>query len=115
MGHQGDVVIIGRGAQYVLPSPFGLRVRMVAPVEVRIRRIASRENLSLKAARIEVERSDRERTRLTRRQFGQNAGDPLNQDVTINTAELTVEAATELVITALQRKLAVQVKGKGQK
>jgi hypothetical protein len=115
LGHQGDVVIVGRGAQYVLPSQFGLRVRMVAPVEVRVRRIASRENLSLKAARLEVESSDRDRTKLARRQFGQNAGNPLNQDVTINTAELTVEAATEVVITALQRKLAVQLKGRGQK
>jgi hypothetical protein len=115
LGHQGDAVIVGRGAQYVLPSQFGLRVRLVAPTEVRVRRIASRENLSLKATRAEVERSDRERARLARRQFGQNAGDPLNQDVTINTAELTVEAATEVVITALQRKLAVQLKGKDQK
>lgn len=115
LGHQGDVVIVGRGAQYVLPSQFGLRVRMVAPVEVRVRRIASRENLSLKAARVEVERSDSERAGLGRRQFGQNVGDPLNQDVTINTAELTAEAATEVVVTALQRKLAVKPKGRGQK
>ena len=66
LGHQGDVVIVGRGAQYVLPSQFGLQVRMVAPVEVRVRRIASRENVSLKAARVEVERSDRERTATNR-------------------------------------------------
>jgi hypothetical protein len=115
LGHQGDVVIVGRGAQYVLPSQFGLRVRMVAPVEVRVRRIASRENLSLKAARVEVERSDRDRATLARRQYGQNPHDPLNDDVTINTAELTVEAATEIVVTALQQKLAVQLKGRGQK
>jgi Cytidylate kinase-like family len=115
LGHQGDVVIVGRGAQYVLPSQFGLRVWMVAPVEVRVRRIASRENLSLKAARGEVERSDRDRTTLARRQYGQDARDPLNEDVTVNTAELTVEAATEVVVTALQRKLAVQLKGRGQK
>jgi len=68
-GSPGDVVIVGRGAEYVLPSQFGLRVRMVAPVEDRIRRIASRENLSLKAARVEVESSDRERARLARRQL----------------------------------------------
>jgi hypothetical protein len=115
LGHQGDVVIVGRGAQYVLPSQFGLRVRLVAPVEVRVQRIASRENSSLKAARGEVESSDRERTRVARRQFGQNAADPLNHDLTINTAELTVEAATEVIMTALQRKLAVQLKGTGQK
>jgi len=115
LGHQGDVVIVGRGAQYVLPSRFGLRVRMVAPVEVRVRRIASRENLSLKAAQVVVESSDRERAKLASRQFGQNAGDPLNQDVTINTAELTVETATEVVVTALRQKLEVKPKGRGWK
>jgi len=115
LGHQGDVVIVGRGAQYVLPSQFGLRVRMVAPVEVRVQRIATREKLSLKAAQVVVEKSDRNRARLARRQFGQNAGDPLNQDVTINTAEVTVEAATEVVVSALQQKLEIRPKGRGQK
>jgi hypothetical protein len=115
LGHQGDVVIVGRGAEYILPSQFGLRVRMVAPVEVRVRRIASEEDLSLKAARAEVERSDRERRALARRHFQQDISDPLNQDLTINTAELTVEAATEVVLAAVQRKLAVRLKGSGQK
>lgn len=115
LGHQGDVVIVGRGAEYVLPSQFGLRVRMVAPVEDRVRRIASREHMSLKAARAEVARSDRERARVIRRQFGQDARDPLNHDVIINTAELTVEDATEVVMTALQRKLEMQLKGRGKK
>lgn len=113
LGHQGDVVIVGRGAQYVLPSRFGLRLRMVAPIEVRVRRIATEGSMSLKAARVEVERSDRERARLTRRHFGQDWRDPLNYDVIINTAELTVEAATEVIVTAVQRKLALQLKGSG--
>ena len=113
LGHQGDVVIVGRGAHYVLPSQFGLRARLVAPIELRAERIASRENLSLKAARSEIERSDRERARLARRDFGQSAADPLNYDVTINTAELTLEGATDLVLAALQRKLAVKPKGSG--
>jgi cytidylate kinase len=111
LGHQGDVVIVGRGAEYVLPSQFGLRARMVAPVEVRVRRIASEGDLSLKAARVEVESSDHERRTLARRHFQQDVGNPLNQDLTVNTAELTVEAATEVVLAAVQRKLAVQSKG----
>jgi len=113
LGHQGDVIIVGRGVQYVLPSRFGLRVRVVAPVEVRAQRIANRENLSLKAARSEIQRSDRERARLASRDSGQSVADPLNYDVTINTAELTLEAATEVVLTALQRKLAVKLKESG--
>jgi Cytidylate kinase-like family len=110
LGHQGDVVIVGRGAEYILPSQFGLRVRLVAPVEVRARRIASEEDLSLKAARVQVERSDRERRTLARRHFNQELRDPLNQDLTINTADLTVEATTEVVLTGVQRKLAVRLK-----
>jgi hypothetical protein len=115
LGHQGDVVIVGRGAEYILPSQFGMRVRMVAPIEVRVRRIASDEGLSLKAARVEVETSDRERRTLARRHYHQDLRDPLNQDLTINTAELTVEAATDVVMTAVQRKLAVRLKGSDQK
>jgi hypothetical protein len=113
LGHQGDVVIVGRGAHSVLPSRFGLRLRMVAPIEVRVRRIAAEGSISLEAARVEVETSDRERATLTRRHFGEDWRDPLNYDVVINTAELTVEAATEAVVTAVQRKLGLQLKGSG--
>jgi hypothetical protein len=113
LGHQGDVVIVGRGAEYVLPSQFGLRARLIAPVEVRVRRIASEANLSLKAARVEVENSDRERRTLARRYFNQDLRDPLSCDMTINTAELTIEAAAEIIMAAVQRKLAVQLKKTG--
>ena len=115
LGHQGDVVIVGRGAQYVLPSQFGLRVRMVAPVEVRVRRIANHENMSLDRARDAIKKSDRERTRLAFKEYRRIVTDPLNYDVTINTAELTVEDAAEVVLIALQQKLEVKPKGRSQK
>jgi cytidylate kinase len=115
LGHQGNVVIVGHAARFILPAQFGLSVRMVAPIEVRTRRIADKARLSLDAARVEVERTDHERVRLARRQFGHNVADPLSHDLTINTAEMNVEAATEVVITALQRKLGVQIKESGQK
>jgi hypothetical protein len=67
--------------------------------------VAHESNLSLKAAQMEVEQSDRERARLTRRHFGQDAANPLNHDLTLNTAELTIEVATEAVVAAVQQKL----------
>src|SRR5208283_3322733 len=114
LGHQGDVVIVGRGARYILPSQFGLSVRMIAPIEVRVRRVADKTRLSLNAARIEIERVDRERAKLAHRQFGHNVADPLNHDLTINTAELNIETVAEVVITALQQKLGIQIKESGQ-
>ena len=115
LGHHGDVIIVGRGARYILPGQFGLSVRMVAPVEARIRRIADKARLSLEAARVEVERIDRERVKLVRRYFGRDVTDPLSHDLIINTAALSVEAAAEIVITALQRKPGVQIKASGQR
>ena len=63
LGHQGDVIIVGHAARYILPGQFGLGVRVVAPIEARIQRIADKARLSLDAARVEVERTDRERVR----------------------------------------------------
>ncbi len=115
LGHQGDVIIVGRAAQYILPGQFGLNVRVIAPIEARIRRIADKARLSLDAARVEVERTDRERERSVRRNFGgQNVVDPLSHDLTINTAAINAEAAAEIVITALERKLGVQIKESGR-
>jgi cytidylate kinase len=113
LGHQGDVIIIGRGARYVLPTQFGLNARLVAPKTIRIERIAHEQHLSLDAARAQVETADRDRARLVRHHFGQDVADPLCHDLTINTAELSIEAAAEVVLTALQQKLALKPKHKG--
>jgi cytidylate kinase len=111
LGHQGDVIVVGHAAQYILPRPFGLNVRMIAPMEARVQRIAGKARLSLDAARVEIERIDRERVTLVRRHFGgQNVTDPLSHDLTINTGAISLDAAAEVVLTALERKLGVQVK-----
>jgi cytidylate kinase len=115
LGHQGNVVIVGHAARFILPAQFGLSVRMVAPIEMRTRRIADKARLSLKAARVEIERIDRERVKSVRRHFGRDVTDPLSHDLIINTAALSVEAAAEVVVTALQRKLGVRVKESGRK
>ncbi|MGB7745757.1 MAG: cytidylate kinase-like family protein [Verrucomicrobiia bacterium] len=115
LGHQGNVVIVGHAARFILPAQFGLSVRMVAPIEVRTRRIADKARLSLKAARVEIERIDRERVKSVRRHFGHDVTAPLNHDLIINTAALSVEAAAEVVITALQQKLGVRIKESGRK
>jgi cytidylate kinase len=115
LGHQGDVVIVGHGARFILPGQFGLCVRMVAPIETRIQRIADKAHLSLEAARVEVEKTDRERVKAVHHHFGHDVIDPLSHDLIINTAAINAEMAAEIVLTALQRKLGVQIKESGQK
>jgi cytidylate kinase len=88
---------------------------MVAPIETRIQRIADKARLSVDAARVEVERIDRERVKAVHRHFGYDVNDPLSHDLIINTAAINVEAAAEIVIKALERKLGVKIKESGQK
>ncbi len=47
LGHHGDVVLLGRGSQYFLPPRCALRIRLVAPLEERIKRVAESKNLAL--------------------------------------------------------------------
>lgn len=107
LGQQGDVVIVGRGAEHILPSQFALRARMVAPFDARVERIAKGEGLPVDAARELVQKVDRERKAFVRNHFQQDISDSLQYDLVINTGPLSVEGTAEIVLAALKRKLGV--------
>lgn len=110
LGHQGDVVIVGRGAEFVLPSQFGLRVWMVAPLEVRIERTCKAQGISVAAARSLLEQVDREREKFIRSHFHHGTRTPLDYDLVINTGHLSAQATTDIVMTALHKKLGLSVR-----
>jgi len=110
LGHHGNVVLVGRGSQYFLPAPCALRVRLVAPLEVRAKRVAEHQKLSLEQARLKVEAIDKERAAFIWKVFRKDAGSPLNQDLIINTGEISIENATEIVLGAIEKKLGVPSK-----
>lgn len=111
LGHQGDVVILGRGAMYLLPSRCALRVRVVAPFQLRVEQIAEATVMPLKEAQALVHRIDGERAAFIRKNFGRDIGLLSEYDLVVNTGEITVEAATEIVLTGLRRKLGVHPSG----
>jgi hypothetical protein len=110
LGHQGEVVILGRGAEYILPGQFGLRVRLVAPREARIQHLHARDGISLQEARKEIEKVDPERKEFARRYLAGNVDDPLNYDVVINTGgvDMNMDRAAGIVLAALDEKLGVK-------
>jgi cytidylate kinase len=107
LGQQGDVVIVGRGAEYILPAQFGVRVRMVAPFDIRVNRIALANGLTTGAADPLVAKVDHERKDFIRDQFQKDPRDPMNYDLVINTSALTVEGTAGIVMAALRQKLQV--------
>jgi cytidylate kinase len=98
----GPVVIVGRAANLVLPPEFGLRVRIVAPHGLRVEALADREGLDLRAAGDRLDKVDANRANFVRRHFHTDVADPHNYDLVIDTAQLDIGAAADLICRALE-------------
>ena len=107
LGHHGDAVIVGRGAQFTLPAVGSLRVRVVAPFELRVQRVAKRAGLTPEDALLRVRTRDNSRADFIRKTFHRDIRSPLNYDLVVNTGEMNVELATRIVLAALHEKLGV--------
>lgn len=107
LGHHGDVILLGRGAQHILPAQSALRVRLVAPLEQRVKRMAELRGLTLHEADAYVRQLDKDRTAFILKNFHSNAESPLNYDLVINTGEVSKKAASGIILAALQQKLGI--------
>jgi cytidylate kinase len=107
LGHQGHVVIVGRGSQFLLPPQCALRVRLVAPLEDRVRRVAETEEISPGQARVRIKQADSRRAAFIWKVFKKDIRAPLNHDLILNTGALRIESAARIALAALQEKLGV--------
>lgn len=99
---EGNVVIVGRAGQVILRGVEGtFHVKLFAPLDLRVERIAARHNLSPEAARKQVENSDKARTRYLRQYYHASWDDPNLYDLLINTARMSSITAAEIVCRAL--------------
>jgi cytidylate kinase len=104
LAHHGSAVIVGRGAQFVLAPERALRVRVVSPLDVRLRRLASSSGLSEAAAQSELEKIDRERLHFVRRHYKRDASDPSAYDLVVNVGTMSASAAGAVIVGAYRAK-----------
>lgn len=109
LGHHGEVIIIGRGANYILPPECAVRVRLVAPLEMRAYRVAERENIPLSKARHLVVQTDAERAAFIREAFGKDVNAAEGYDLVLDLGDLSLEYAADVVLAKLQEKLHVHL------
>jgi cytidylate kinase len=96
------VVIIGRGAFLLLQEvPFCLKVRLVAPVEVRLERIMVQESLSREEAEELMARVDRDRACYLQANYGKAWDEEGSYDCVFNTGSLTYDQVVELLVEEL--------------
>jgi hypothetical protein len=109
LGHHGCVIMVGRGAQYLLPEACALRVRVVESIGARARRVASSRQWSIEEATRFVQQCEAARAEFIRKTFHQDTTSSLNYDLVLNTEYLGVAAAVVAVLKALNRKLGVKL------
>jgi len=97
--HEGGVVV-GRGANFILPPERAFRVRIVAPPAVRVERIASILQITAAKARRLVARRDADRRAFVKHYYHEDIVDPDHYDLVLNTGTFNLDQCTESVILA---------------
>lgn len=105
IGTRGGAVIVGRGAQYLLDPDDLLRVRLVAPVEMRVQHMMG-HGLTDHEARRSIENTDRDRAAFHKSLFHHDEADPSEYDLVLNLARIPVDRAVDVVLSAFRARFA---------
>jgi cytidylate kinase len=101
IGKHGRAVVVGRGANFILPPEQRLRVRITAPRKFRIQNVAREFNLAEGEAKRRVIQTESDRKAFIRKYFNSDIADPDNYDLIINTETLSLDAASKVIAAAL--------------
>lgn len=108
---KGDLVILGRGANHILPADKCLRVRITASFETRVSNTLKFENKKSKQEASDwVSRIQLQRNRFIKQYFGVNPHNPWNYDLVISTDHLSLDQAAQLIIQAYLAKFPKEAK-----
>jgi len=100
LGERGGAVVLGRGAQFILPPARTLRALVVAPRPERVERLRKRQSVSAVEAEEMIRQADASRSEFLRYHFHREADDPLSYDLSVNTGFLSLEDAANLLVAA---------------
>jgi cytidylate kinase len=102
--HQGNVVILGRGANFITPFPKGLHVNITSPYAVRVKRAMEHESLSDEAAKQVIAKVEKERKMFVKQYLKKDLTKSNAYDLTINTTYFNINEAADVIVEAFYRK-----------
>jgi cytidylate kinase len=105
IGEHGRAVIVGRGANFILPAEDIFSVRVIAPLDIRVRNVALEYRVPTEEAKRRVIRRESRRKAFIRHSFNADIANPIHYNMTINTAKVSIAAAVEAVIAAVMATL----------
>lgn len=94
----GNAILVGRGANFLIPQEDRLSVRVIAPLEVRVKNVAKEFGVTREEAKRRVINRENRRAAFIRQSFNADVADPRNYDLVVNTQRLDIDAALGAVI-----------------
>jgi cytidylate kinase len=102
---EGHAVIVGREAQVLLAGRSDvLHIRIVAPLEQRVRYVMQREKLNESDARARISKKDSDRNRLLKTEYHESPDNPVLYDLVANTDFMRLDCIVQMVELALGAK-----------
>ncbi len=99
-GH-GDAVIVGRGANFIIPPKDRLSVRIIAPLNKRADNVAKTFGVTREEAKRRVINRENRRSGFIRESFNADVADPQNYDLLINTDKMSIDASVDAIVGAV--------------
>ena len=94
----GNAVIVGRGANFLIPKDEHISVRVIAPLETRVKNVARTFGVTREEAKRRVIHRENRRAAFIRQSFNADVADPNNYDLVINTGRGDIDGAIGAVI-----------------
>ena len=101
IGKHGRAVVVGRGANFILPPEKRFAVRIVADQTWRIQNVAKEFDITPDEAKRRVMRTESDRRAFIRKYFNADIADPTNYDLVVNTATLDLDDTVKVISSAL--------------
>lgn len=103
LADKGSAVLVGRGANFILPPEERFAIRIVAPLDMRVANVCRTFGVDEKEARKRVVNRDSRREAFVKQAYQSDINDPLHYDMVINTGNLSIDAAARAVIKAMRK------------
>ena len=100
---QGGVILLGRGGTCVMEKNEGIRVRLIAPLDLRVQNLKSFGDIDERTALQRIHESDKQRASFIRTYFKKDIMDSTNYDIVMNMGTITPETAANMILRALEQ------------
>ena len=93
----GNAIMVGRGGNFLVSGDNAFRVRIVAPLDIRVKNVCNEFGGDTKSVTRRVVKTDSERRAFIRKYFYKDIADPLNYDMVLNTGAMSLDDAVKTI------------------